>query len=85
MTFRIAHRLRQMVSATSLAGLAAGLAMGAASPAIASGSQAPMDAAVVRARADALIAQMTPEEQERARAGLGRHCRHGQSASPPAA
>ena len=63
MTFRIAHRLRQMVSATSLAGLAAGLAMGAASPAIASGSQAPMDAAVVRARADALIAQMTPEEK----------------------
>jgi hypothetical protein len=28
--------------------------------------------------------QMTPEEQERARAGLGRHCRREPSAPPPA-
>ncbi len=38
-----------------------------------------------RARLHERWAQMTPEEQERARAGLGRHCRRGQSASPPAA
>jgi len=30
--------------------------------------------------------QLTPEEQEQARAGLGRHCRHGgHSPSPPPA
>ena len=38
-----------------------------------------------RARLRERWERMTPEEQEQARAGLGRHCRRGQPASPPPA